>query len=313
MIERAVFFCGSIEKDPVAAQVLKQSRALFPLEETGQFVDGQPVLAGERRHVGIFHYVTTAEVISDDLGRYLPNLNGLFADFFVAGLVNWHAGNNAPEKLLCAHTTGHVPSSQFGSAAVAAMSSLLRAMEEFRQGLGLNNFKTSFEATHWSGVQHEQDPRLLLEYALSLMDNDISSNATSYGDPPATEVLARALPRIFDDRGPFKSMLCVGGMHFEPAFSVPVLNASDPLLAASHVLPDQWLEGYAAEGTQNRRRNCVNTIAGGNDAVVFHDSLKGSLKAHVCLLAEALGVRAIKHERLRQPIAIEWPAHDAKQ
>jgi D-tyrosyl-tRNA(Tyr) deacylase len=308
MMRRAVFFfCGSIEKDPVAAHVLKHSRALFPLEETGQSVDGRPVLVWERPDGGIFHYVTTAEVLSDDYRRYLPILNGLFADFSVAGLVNWHAGGNAPDRVLCAHTTGDAPSGQFGSAAPAAMFSLLRAVEEFRQGLGLNDFKTSLEATHWSGVQNGQNPRLLLEYAVPLMDIEIGSIPTSYGDSRAAEALARALPHIFDDRGPFKSLLCVGGMHFEPAFSDPVLNASDPLLGASHVLPNQWLEGYADERTQDRLRHCVNTIAGGIDAVVFHDNLKGSVKAHLRRLAETLGVPAIKHQRLRQPAAIEWP------
>ena len=98
MMKRAVFFfCGNIEKDPVAAHVLNQSRALFPLKETSQSVDDQPVLVWERPDGCIFHYVTTAEVLSHDYGRYLPILNGLFADFSVAGLVNWHAGGNAPD------------------------------------------------------------------------------------------------------------------------------------------------------------------------------------------------------------------------
>lgn len=102
-------------------------------------------------------------------------------------------------------------------------------------------------------------------------------------------------------------------MHFEPAFSEPVLNASAPLLGASHVLPNQWLDGYVAEGTAEKLRHCVNTIAGGIDAVVFHDNLKGVVKAHLRLLAEALGIPAIKRQRLRQPGSIEWPARDTNQ
>jgi len=193
-MKRAVFFfCGNLEKDPVAAHVLKQSRALFPLEETSQCIDGRPVLIWERPDGSVIHYVTTAEVLSDDYRRYLPILNGLFGDFSVAGLVNWHAGGNAPDKVLCAHTTGDVPSGQFGSAAPAAMFSLLRAMEEFRQGLGLNDFRTSLEATHWSGVQKGLDPRLLLDYAVPLMDIEIGSVPMSYEDHRAAEALARSL------------------------------------------------------------------------------------------------------------------------
>jgi D-tyrosyl-tRNA(Tyr) deacylase len=314
MKKRAVFiFCGNLEKDPVAAGVLKQSQALFPLAETSQFVDGHHVLTWERPDGAIFYFVTTAEIISDDYAHYLPIMKGLFADCSVAGLVNWHAGGNAPDKVLCVHTTGDVPSGQFGPASPAAMFSLLRALEEFRQGLRLHDFRTSIEATHWSGVQNGQDPRLLLDYTVPLMDIEIGSCPTSYGDVRAAEAVARALPRVFDDLGPFKSLLCVGGMHFEPAFNDPVLNTTDPLLGASHVLPNQWLETYTDEGTQGRLLHCVNTIAGGIDAIVFHDNLKGAVKAQLRTLAETLGVPAIKHQRLRMPGTIEWPTHDHRR
>jgi D-tyrosyl-tRNA(Tyr) deacylase len=152
---------------------------------------------------------------------------------------------------------------------------------------------------------------LLLDYPVPLIDIEIGSSPSSYADPGAVEAVARALPCIFDDLGPFKSLLCVGGMHFEPAFSDPVLNVAEPRLVASHILPNQWLDNYVEEGAQDKLRQCVRSIGGGIDAIVFHDNLKGPQKAQLRLLGEALGVPVIKHQRLRQPGSIEWPAQAA--
>lgn len=314
MPRKAIFlFCGDLAKDPVAAHVLQESKRLFPLVESGLSVDGHPVLVWEREGGDAFYYAATDEVVSHDYGHYLPVLNTQFAGFATAGLVNWHAGGNAPPAVLCAHTTGDVPSGNFGQACPAALLAVLLAMDRNRRALGLDRFRTSLEATHWSGVQYGQSPQLLLNYPVPLIDIEIGSSPASYADPGAVEAVARALPCIFEDPGPFESLLCVGGMHFEPAFSDPVLNSSEPRLAASHVLPNQWLDAYAVEGTQERLEQCVRSISGGIDAIVFHDNLKGPQKAHLRLLGETLGVPVVKHQRLRQPGSIEWRSRGAEQ
>ena len=304
--QRAVlFFCTDLERDPVAPRVFEASTRILDLRETGDTVDGFPVLAhrdGEGRE---FVYVRTEEVLSHAYPRYLPALNGLCAEFDLALVVNWHEGANAPESILMAHTTGDVPSGAFGAAHPALTMGVLRALERSRREAGLDHYRTVTEATHWSGVPYGHPPALLAEYPVPLLDVEIGSSPASWADPAAVEALARALPRVFDEaEGPHASLLCLGGIHFEPAFRDAVLGEARPhRVAVSHILANQWLAagGYEGEEGVEKLARCAATITGGVDAVVFHDNLKGPLKAAARALGERLGVPAFQHRRLRQP------------
>mgnify|MGYP003577062915 CR=1 FL=1 len=109
--------------------------------------------------------------------------------------------------------------------------------------------------------------------------------------------------RIFDEEGPRgASVLFVGGMHFEPGIREPLLGEGRrDDLEVSHVLANQWLAAgdYGGPGSVEKLEAYRRSIPGGVDAVVFHDNLKGPLKAAVRALAERLGVEAFNHRRLR--------------
>lgn len=303
---RAVlFFCTDLTIDPVAGRVFDTARRLLPLTEAGGEVDGMPVLA-HRDHAGReFVLVRTADVLSHDYPRYLPVLNERFADFDVALVVNWHAGANAPDRIFMAHTTGDVASGEYGAADPALTTSVLRAIERTRAEAGLDDYRTVTEATHWSGVVHGHAPELLTRYPVPVLDVEIGSSPESWADPRAVEVLARALPRIFDEAdAPRGSVLFVGGVHFEPAIRDAVLgDAARGDVAVSHILASHWLlaGGYDQSGGAEKLEACCRSIRGGVDAIVFHDSLKGGVKASVRAAAERLGIESFNHRRLRSP------------
>lgn len=302
---RAVFFfCADPALDPVASRVFDASREIFPLAETDDEVDGMPVLLHRDEAGREFAYVRTADVLSHAYERYLPVLGERFADFDVAMVVNWHEGANAPDAILMAHTTADVASGSFGPADPRLTTAMLRALERERTRAGLDGYTTVTEATHWSGIPHGSPPELIARYPVPVLDVEIGSTPERWGDPAAVEVVARAIASVFDevDEGA-ASLLCVGGVHFEPSFRDAVLSPDRPhRLAVSHILANQWLgAGYdGAEGAA-KLDACVRSIAGGVDAVVFHDNVKGPVKAAARELAERLGVPSFKHRRLRQP------------
>ena len=303
---RAVyFFCYDLERDPVATHVFQVSEDLFNLEDTGVSVDGFPVRAYQDDQGNEFVYVRTHEVISHDYPYYLPLLNEHFAEFDLGGVVNWHEGQNAPEKILCAHTTGDVPSGHFGPADPGLMRNLFLALEENRKASGLLDFSTVTEATHWSGIPYEGDPALVPQYPVPLLDIEIGSFPQDWQHPKAAEVLARSIVQVFRPApAQARSLLCVGGVHFEPAFRHALLDfeGESPLMV-SHILPNQWVVAgaYEQEAGLEKLQACVASIKGGIDGIVFHHKLKGPYKAQLRALAEGLGVPAFKHKDLRRP------------
>jgi len=288
----------------VAPRVFAAVARLLEPRETGDAVDGFPVLSHRAAAGDELVLVRTAEVLSHDYPRYLPILNERFRDFDLGLLVNWHEGANAPDRIFMAHTTGDVPSATFGAADPALTTGILRAMEAARVEAGLSEWRTVTEATHWSGVLHGHPPALLAEYPVPLLDVEIGSSPASWADPAAVHALARALPRVFTEaEAPALSLLCVGGVHFEPAFRDAVLAEGRPhAVAVSHILANQWLaEGWEGDAGVDRLAACAASIAGGVDAIAFHDNLRGPVKAAARALGERLGIPVFNHRRLRQP------------
>lgn len=303
---RAVyFFCADPALDPVAPRVFDAARARLPLEETDVAVDGLPVLRHTDGAGDVFDLVRLAGVLSHDYRRYLPVLREHFADAEFAGLVNWHEGAAAPPAILCAHTTGDVPSGRFGAADPQWTRNLLRAMEAARAAAGLEGWTVTTEATHWSGIPHGGTPEMMADYPVPLVDVELGSGPDDWGHAGAAAVLADALVRVFaarEDR--LRSLLCVGGVHFDPAFAAAVL-ADDPghPFAVTHILPNQWVVSGAYEDDTGLERlaAAAASIRGGVHAIAFHDNLKGAHKDRCRALAERLGIPAFKHQRLRRP------------
>jgi D-tyrosyl-tRNA(Tyr) deacylase len=297
------FFCDDLTKDPVALHVWNAVQHLVEATPSGDEIDGRPVLVARNQNGTEFHLVRTSDVLSHDYSRYLPQVCQLYGAFDFAGLINWHEGSNAPDRVLTVHTTGDLPSGQFGPADPLFTRHLMLAMERNRRGLGLESFSVVFEGTHWSGVVYGGDPASIATLKVPLVDIEIGSSPSAWSTPEAAAVLARSLFDAFAPipEPPVKSLLCVGGIHVEPAFRAAVLESDpDRPLAVSHILPNQWLDGYDTDEGELRFRACADTIRGGIDAIVFHDNLRGSVKARLRTLGDSLGIPAFKHQRLRR-------------
>ncbi|WP_407151125.1 D-aminoacyl-tRNA deacylase [Bradyrhizobium sp. ORS 86] len=303
-MRHAVFvFCMVPEKDPVAAHVLNALKAERILIPTGAEIDGHPVLKIPGLLDTTISIVTTDEYVSNDYARYVPTLNHCFGDADVIGIVNWHEGANAPNAIFTVQTTGDLATGTFSPVDPRITRGLLLAIEDERVASGLHEFQTYLEATHWSGVKAGSSGTRLAELKPSTIDIEIGSSPADWTNPLAARVLARALLRTFDRmEDPVQSVLCLGGIHFEPSFTRAVLQPRDGLpMAASHVLPNHWLvsEGYDHESRLVDLKACANSIVGGVQAIVYHDKLKAAYKGVARLLAEELGVPLISHKKIR--------------
>jgi D-tyrosyl-tRNA(Tyr) deacylase len=303
------FLCTNPDKDPVAPHVTDVLIDEHAPEPTGMVVDSVDVLLA-RPPTGVeLFIVRTAEVIAHDYPHYLPIMNDLFADADAAVVVNWHAGANAPDRILTAHSTGDVVAGAWASTDPRQLSNLLTSLNRERAGQSLDEFAVLVEATHWAGVQYGCAAARVEEYRVPLYDVEIGSSPQSWSDSRAVRALARALEHV-DDHDPSVdavSVLCGGGVHCERAFSDPVLTPGDHKIAISHILPNHWLVAgrYDDPVTADKRLDdCVASIAGGVDLVAVHEKLKSSYKDAFRRLAARLDVPVVKHKALKQPLAL---------
>jgi D-tyrosyl-tRNA(Tyr) deacylase len=304
----AYFFCVAEGGDPVAPGVLAAVQRLFAPEDAGYQADGRPVLRSADARGNEFHFVGIDRVLSHDYDRYLPLLNSRFGDFDIAGVVNWHGGANAPDRVLTVHSTGDVVSGHYGAANPILMRNLLLALERHRQAAALQEFTVTTEATHWSGIPQGSDPALIPRYGVPVVDVEIGSTPESWSNVSAAETVARALLDVFTGGDPdpaLRSLFCVGGIHLEPSFAAGVLgSAPERPLAVSHILPNHWLGAgqYDADAAGlDKFRAAVRTIAGGIHGIVFHEDLKGKFKQQLRVLGEELGVPVVKRQALKTP------------
>lgn len=302
-----MFFCADRAVDPVAMNVFDVLDRLCDLSNTETIIDGYPVKQGEDSDGNRMFFVRTADVLSHDYPRYLPWLESEFstADFSV--LVNWHSGARTQERLFTIHTTGDVASGMFGAAHPVYTRNLWLALERFRVELGLEEYVSTGEATHWSGIPYGGNPTLIGRYPVPLVDIEIGSGSESWSDPRAAEVLARSLLETFQlpgDHTRAASLLCMGGVHLEPNYTQAVLNNDpDHPFSVTHVIANHAAVagGYDSPSGIDRLRACAASIIGGVDALIFHDDLKGRYKAPLRDLAEELAIPLIKYKSLRQP------------
>ncbi len=253
-----------------------------------------------------FDFVPTDTPLCWDYPRYLPKMNEYFSDYDMAGMVTWHEGASAPERVLSVHSIGDVNSGIYGPANPGYMRNLLCAMEENRQALGLCEFQTVTEATHWSGTYASKaDPALLCQFPVPMVDIEVGSVEESWKNATACRALALALPRVFDDDGRrVHNILCVGGVHFDPNFASAVFtNWANDAFGVSHILANQWLVSgeYELDHGLSFASAAVDAIPGGIEAIAFHDKMKGCYKDLVRTLGEKYNVPILRHQRLRNP------------
>ncbi len=299
------FFCVDLDRDPVASHVLASVRRIYSLSPTEITVDNHAVLCFEDQSGNRFFHVQTDEVLSHNYSRYLPVMIEHFQECDVAGVINWHEGANAPDQIFCVHTTGDVPSGVYGAADSVALRNLLLKLDELRRKVGLDQYETLTEATHWSGIPHGQNPASISKFNVPLVDIEIGSSGESWSDPVAAEVVARAIHHVFDPAPELiRSLLCIGGVHFEKAYRDALFtDLGDKALVVSHILANQWIVsgGYSDETGLEKLRTCIASIREGVDGIVFHDNLKAPCKQIVRTLGAELGIPVFKHKKLRQP------------
>lgn len=309
--KRAVFFFCGEPIDPVAGRVLQASKRIHTLEETDIVIDEEPVRKYTDPSGNSFLFVRTQKVVSHAYDRYLPLMNSHFADFDVAGIITWHAGDNAPDKIFTSHTTGDVDSGNFGPANPHYLRNLLLAMDKNRLKAGLDDFFVTTEATHWSGMVYGGgSPDMISRFPVPMLDIEIGSSPVSWSSEAAVRVLAESLFSIFESDGRrVRNLLCAGGVHFERAFSGAVFQEwGDFAYGVSHILANQWLitGHYDNEDGLEKLETCVASIHGGIEAIAFHDNLKGVYKDRFRTLAGKYGIPVFKHQNLRRPEEIPW-------
>ena len=284
----------------------------FLQKETDMIFDGNPVMSYEDQAGNTFYFAPTQTAICLDYNKYLPDMNKYFADCDVSGMVTWHEGEHAPEKVLTVHSLGDLPSGVFGAAKPRLMRNLMLAVEKNRKELGLEDYHVATEATHWSGVYHgEGDPTLLTKFPVAMMDIEVGSEPDSWNNKEAARALARSLTQIFEDDGKkVHQILCVGGVHFEPNFAEAVLTqwGEDETFGVTHILANQWLVSghYEDETGVQRASDCIDAIDGGVEAIFFHDKMKGCYKDLVRALGAKYQIPIYKHQKLRTPAELEW-------
>jgi len=309
--KKAVYFFCIETIEHVAGNVFKAASESLPLEETDIQIDGNQVLKYTDHKENSFYYVPTNKVVSHDYFHYLPLMKQHFSDFDLAGIVTWHEGQNAPDKILTVHTTGDVDSGNFGPASPEYMRNLLLALERNRVEAGLEDYFVTTEATHWSGMVYSNGtPDMIPQFPVPLLDIEIGSSPSSWSNETAAGVLANSLTSVFESDGKrLRNLLCAGGVHFESGFASAVFqNWDNSAFGISHILANQWLVtgNYDQEDGYTKLKACVNSISGGIEGITFHDNLKGVYKDQLRALADELGIPAFKHKKLRRPETIPW-------
>lgn len=302
-VRKAVyFFCTDPAKDEVAPRVFEASCRMFPLRETEMSVDGYPVLMREAASGDLLYYVRTETVVCMAHDRYIADINRLFSDCDLAVLVNWHGGQNAPDRVLCIHTVGDVASATFGPSEPNLSTHLARGLETSRKAVGLDDFSVTTEATHWSGIVYGGKTEWILETPVPFLDLEIGSTLESYVEPKAAECIAMALGNLFEHTASYPVALYCGGMHFEETITAAVLHPTHPV-ALTHILPSRWIETEAYSGDTGRDRilACIASIRGGVQAVVIHEKLKREQRDLLEAIASEIGVPLLRRKALKAP------------
>lgn len=294
------FFCIDPLRDEVAPRILEKVIEAFDLEETDIEVDGLKVLKYVDKSSDIFYIVKTNRVICQDYSQYIPLINDHFEDCDIAAMVNWHGGQNAPDKVLCIHTVGDVASATYSPSNPVPSTNLARALENHRKRLNLDDFRVTTEATHWSGIVYEGKAEWLEESKVPFLDIEIGSTPDSYNNPIAAEVIAHALMDAFSSEDSLPTVLYMGGIHFEDTITNAVLHPTHPL-SLTHILPSRWLENdmYMGENGRDYLMKCIDSIKGSIDGIVIHEKLKREIKDHAEVIAEVLSIPVIKRKALK--------------
>lgn len=299
MQKAAFFFCTNIEVDFVAPRVFSFVTQK-ELVQTELFVEGNPVLRETDSEGNIFDYVRTDEIVLCNYQRYLPILKEYFSDYDFIGIINWHNGANAPDKVLTIHATGDVTSGIFSPSSGAHMKNFMLALEENRKEIGLDDFRVMLEATHWGGVMYDQSEELIRQFNRPVYDIEIGSSQESFANLDAAKTIALSLNKVFEGNQEIYNLIYFGGVHFEQDCTDIMLQKELPV-AVAHLLPNYWIvnDGYLEQAGVEKLVDCKENVVGNLSGVIFNDNLKGRYKQTCKTFAEQFGCQSSKHRILR--------------
>jgi D-tyrosyl-tRNA(Tyr) deacylase len=292
-------FCSDPANDPVASATFQQVKHLYHATETSLSVGGKKVFE-TKINDNLFFFVETRHVASGLYPEISHDINTHFSDADMIGLVNWHAGTNAPAKIFCAHSTADVTSGIFGATSGNVLSAVLLAIESEKIASSLTDFRTVFEASHWSGPMYERPVEELVHVLPPVFDIEIGSFPEDLEDPKAQEVVVKAIGKIpefyHQDR---TRVLYLGGIHFEPSATEMIFHD----ISIEHHLPNQWLVsgGYNLPGAETKIVAAAKSCLLKPQLIVYHAGLKSAYKEIARNAADILGIPCVSHKQLRAP------------
>ena len=202
------FFCTDYERDEVAPRVLNYLKNNYPLKLSNTKFDNRDIYNYVDKNNNLFTYVETNKVLSYDYDKYIPILNEFFSDYDIAGVVNWHGGEKAPDKILTVHSTGDVVGGVYAPSNPLYLRNLLVSIEKHRVENNLDDFKVMTEGTHWTGTIRDGNINLIDKYQVPLFDIEIGSTLESWTNETAVKTLATSLQEVFSDEEEVKILLC---------------------------------------------------------------------------------------------------------
>lgn len=291
-------FCSDSTIDPVASSAYQRVKDLYIVTQTS-FISDRPVLKAEIDNHQFF-FAETSQFLSAIYPQIANEINLQFGDVNLIGLVNWHAGANAPEKIFCAHSTADITNAIFGPTSGNLLAATLLAIEAERISAGLTDFQTLFEASHWSGTTYGRPASELLQINTPLIDIEIGSSFDDWTNPRAQEVLIKALgniPKYYTSEKP--RALYIGGTHFEPSATEIVFQHA----VIEHHLPNQWLVSgeYNLPGAEMKIIAAAKSCLLIPEIIVYHAGLKSIYKEYARKAADVLGIPCVSHKQLRAP------------
>jgi D-tyrosyl-tRNA(Tyr) deacylase len=288
-------------RDEVAPLVMSEIESSMKLTPLDWVVDGFPVLEYRDSDNNRFLFIRTHLVLCQDQKRYQPVLDQL-TDCVLIGMVNWHGGQNAPDKILAIHTAGNVITGHYPPSKPLYATNIARALEHYRSQMQLDDFRVTTEATHWSGIVYDGDVEWLNDLHAPLVDIEIGSTSESYNNQTAITVIAKAIMDVFSKEDHYPTILYVGGMHFEDTITDAVLNPTHPV-NLTHIIPTRWIdhEAYAGQGGIDKLKACIHSIEGGIDGFVIHEKLKKPAKDLIRALSDEMGLPIVKRKAFKSP------------
>jgi D-tyrosyl-tRNA(Tyr) deacylase len=294
-------FCSDTTFDPVAPSIFKKALQLYQSSEKEHAWH-----ASFQGHELIF--LESTAFPSMIYPSIAPQLNTQFPDVDFIGLINWHEGGNAPNKIFCVHSTADVPSGTFAPSSGKILSAIIKAIESEREGFNLSDFKPLYEASHWSGIVYGRPFHELTMIKAPVFDIEIGSSAEDWQNETAQDILVHALGKIPEWLQPDRPQaLYLGGTHFEPSTTQIVMEGVD----IAHQMPNHWLQSgeYNNPGSEAKIIACAQSCLQPVDFLIYNAGLKSAYKDNIRKAADYLGIPTISHKQMRIPNwkdTIEW-------